>query len=399
MGPRAAPNRTFSLLSRPAPSGGAVLPQLDALRGIAILAVFMQHLGDRFMPFVEGEIARAVPAAIAPWILTVLHHAHWGVDLFFVLSGFSLAPGFWRARAPAAGSSTREFYARRAARVLPGFYLAIAITLATRLATLAAPGFPASLLAHSLVLQGYWAPGGIVIIGAAWSLTTEVGFYLLLPLLARPLLDPARGSRRFLLGFALCAAAWASRAALHAFVLVPHVHTALLEATQRQWISSRLDQFVLGALAAVMHAELTRDPLRAARAARYALPALALSIATLVVGFRLEGELYLSPEGSWPYAIVSLATAGLVLAATLLEGRARAVLAAAPLRFVGVVSYGVFLYHQLAIGVAGSRLRGSGWLVLAENAAAALGLALALGAASWIVVERPAMRWISEKRR
>lgn len=397
--PLASPDMTRSplrgrlaFLHRPAPSGGHVLPQLDALRGVAILAVFVQHLGDRFMPFVDGEVERALPRALAPWLLTVLHHAHWGVDLFFVLSGFSLAMGFVRAFDRGAAVPARPFLIRRAARVLPGFYVALLVTLAFHRFTFVMPGFWKAVLAHSLVLQGYVTPGGIVIIGAAWSLTTEVHFYLLLPLLARPLLDRARGSRRFWFGAALVVAAWSSRALLHALVLEPGVRTELLEATQRRWITSRLDEFVLGALAAAVHAEIARAGL-AARAARFAPVGIALATALLVIGFRLEGELYLEPRGSWPYAIIAVATAALVLAATLCEGLALRLVAPAPLCVAGVVSYGFFLYHQLAIGLVGSVLRAPGWLSLAANAAGALALSLAAGAASWVFVERPAMRW------
>jgi peptidoglycan/LPS O-acetylase OafA/YrhL len=60
---------------------------------------------------------------------------------------------------------------------------------------------------------------------------------------------------------------------------------------------------------------------------------------------------------------------------------------------VGVASYGVFLYHQLAIGVVGWALPAPGWRSLGANAALALALSLAAGAASWVLVERPAMRW------
>jgi peptidoglycan/LPS O-acetylase OafA/YrhL len=368
-----------------------VLPQLDALRGVAILAVFIQHLGDRFMPFVEGEVLRALPPGPAAWVLTVLHHAHWGVDLFFVLSGFSLAQGYLRAFATGAPvQPAGTFLRRRAARILPGYYVALAVALLFRRAMWSAPGAGAALAAHLAVLQGYVTPGGIVLIGASWSLTTEIGFYLLLPLLARPLL--AGGNRRFVFGAALCVAAWVSRGALHAATLEPGVHTALLEATQRRWITSRLDQFVLGAMAAAVYGELHERADRA-RFERLAPVALVLSIAALVVGFRLEGALYLTPGGSWPYALVSLATAALVLSAVLCEGRAQRVLMPAPLQAVGVVSYGVFLYHQLALGLAGALLPASGWRSLAANAALALALALAAGAASWVLVERRAMRW------
>ena len=377
-----------SLLSRPAPSGGKILPQLDALRGVAILAVFTQHLGDRFMPLVEEGSARALPPTAATWLLTVLHHAHWGVDLFFVLSGFSLAQGYLRAFARGTPPlPPRAFLLRRAARILPAYYAALAITLATQPAIFHRPGAAASLAVHLALLQGYLTPGGIVIISATWSLTTEIGFYFLMPFLARPVL--ARRTRGLVVGGFVCLAAWASRAILHAMLLEPGVRTGLIEATQRRWITSRLDQFVLGMMAAALYAELSDRP----RAKRLAPVAAVLAAAALCVGFRLEGELYLTPGGSWPYAIMSLATAALVLAAALCEGTALAVVAPWPLRFVGVVSYGVFLFHHLGLGLAAVVLPAPGWASLGANAVLALAISLVLGAASWVWVERPAMRW------
>jgi peptidoglycan/LPS O-acetylase OafA/YrhL len=390
------------LLARPAPSGGGrVLPQLDALRGVAILAVFVQHLGDRFLPFLEARITSALPAAIAPWALTILHHAWWGVDLFFVLSGFSLAQGYVSAFAAGRpGPAPGVFLARRAARIFPAFFVAIAVMIAARPSVVALPGFPAALAAHLALLQGYVTPGGIVLLGAAWSLTTEAHFYLLLPLLARPLLDPRNPSRRWLTAGLVCALAWGSRALLHAWILEPGVHTALLEASQRRWISSRLDQFVLGALAAAIHAAILGSP-RAAEATRRAPVALALSVAALVVAFRLEGALYLDPHGSWPYALLSLATTTLVLAASLLQRRALAWLTPAPLCELGIISYGVFLYHQLALGLAAHALRGepSTWASLGANAALGLALSVAMGAASWTLIERPALRFAAARLR
>lgn len=116
----------------------------------------------------------------------------------------------------------------------------------------------------------------------------------------------------------------------------------------------------------------------------------------LVVGFRLEGALYLEPGGSWPYAVVSVATATLVLAATLCEGRALRVVAPAPLCGIGVVSYGVFLYHQLVLGAVGARVpfaRGeANASTLAWTAALALAGSVAMGWLSYRAIELPAMR-------
>ncbi len=201
-----------SPLARPAPSGGGqLLPQLDALRGVAILAVFVQHLGDRFAPFVEARIEARVPAAIVPWLLTVFHHAWWGVDLFFVLSGFSLAQAYVRAFDRGAEPTPPAlFLRRRALRILPAFYAALAVMIATHPSWILRPGFPAALAANLTLLQGYVQPGGLVFIGAAWSLSTEAHFYLLLPWMARPLLAkaPSSPARRLLVLAAICLFTW-----------------------------------------------------------------------------------------------------------------------------------------------------------------------------------------------
>jgi peptidoglycan/LPS O-acetylase OafA/YrhL len=375
---------------RPAPSAGQALPQLDALRGVAILAVFAQHLGDRFLPLVRDAVERRAPAPLVPWILTALHHAWWGVDLFFVLSGFSLALSAIRARtAPRPG----PFLLRRAARILPAYYVALAVTLAVHHATLTMPGFPASLVAHLLVLQGYVAPGNIVIIGAAWSLTTEACFYLLFAFLARPLCAPGRAGVR--LGVALVLGAWITRFVLHEIVLQPGTLTGLLEATQRRWITSRLDQFILGVLAARAFVALESAP----RAARLAPFALALTAPLLLLAFRLEGAFYLDPLGAWPYALLSLVTAGIVLSASLCKGLALRVIAPRPLSAVGLVSYGVFLFHQLALGMSDlSPFSPPTWGNFVRTALLGLASALFAGYLSWTLVELPALRWAGKKR-
>ncbi|MDC0748843.1 acyltransferase family protein [Polyangium mundeleinium] len=377
-------------LERPAPSAGPSLPQLDALRGVAILAVFVQHLGDRFLPLVRASVEARAPAPLVPWILTVLHHAWWGVDLFFVLSGFSLGLSWIRS----GGQPPRDFLLRRAARILPAYWVALVVTIAFHRGVFGAPSFAASLAAHLLVLQGYVSPGGIVIIGATWSLTTEACFYLVFPWLA-PLVCK-EGRRAIWIGAGVVIGSWLVRMWLHAIVLEPGIHTGLLEATQRRWIPSRLDQFVLGALAARVYVALARSE-RAAALAPYALAA---CVPALVIAFRLEGLHYLEPGGGAPYALLSLVTAALVLSAVLCRGRALGIVAPRPLAFVGIVSYGVFLYHQLALGL--SDLEPASpptWKNLVRTASFALVASVVVGYASWVLVERPAMRWASQKRR
>ncbi|MFO0588747.1 MAG: acyltransferase [Polyangiaceae bacterium] len=406
------------------------MPALDALRGVAVLAVFAQHLGDTHMPFVRARVNEALPAAIAPWILTVLHHAHWGVDLFFVLSGFSLAqPLLGRAaRSGAEGLAFsawgRSFFRRRAARIYPGYLAALALVIVAAPAVRNHPSFPASLVAHVAMLQGYFVPGGLAIIGAAWSLSTEVAFYLAWPLLAPRVLSPpsedahpqppsgrlplpnrslrftplAKGGgpssriealRPWLIGASIVIAAWLLRGTLHEVALGDAAHPWLLEATQRRWAVCRIDQFVLGALAASAHARIVRSSV-ADRVARIAPLLTLIAAVALVPAFYLEGSFFLSPLGSWPYALVSIATAALVLSSALVSQSASKWLFPAPLRWVGVVSYGVFLNHQLALG-ATAHLAGppGSWRALSVHAALGVALSLVIGWISWVVVERP----------
>ncbi len=302
------------------------------------------------------------------------------------------------------------------------------------------------------MLQGYVTPGGLAIIGAAWSLTTEVSFYLLWPLLAPHILavpiragqgsashrgdgelspaaplragqgtapssgdgpdartrDLARGGELavgergasaagrallrknpWLTGLLVVLAVWLLRGALHEIALREDAPSWLLEASQRRWAVSRLDQFVLGGLAASLHARAVRS--RFARTLARIAPALVVASAlALVPAFYLEGAFFTERFGSWPYALVSLATAALVLASASTGVGASKGLFPKPLRAVGVVSYGVFLNHQLALGATAHASGPAGsWGALATHAGLALSLSLLLGWLSWVLVERP----------
>jgi len=119
----------------------------------------------------------------------------------------------------------------------------------------------------------------------------------------------------------------------------------------------------------------------------------ALALPLLVVSFRLEGAFFLEPQGSLPYALLSLVTTMLVLSASLCRGPALAWITPRPLVFVGVASYGVFLYHQLCLGLADlDRLSPPTWRNLARTSLLSLASSLLVGYVSWVFIERPAMR-------
>lgn len=148
---------------------------VDALRGLAAIAVFVCHIGG-YWGFLDlpGKLPQLVAAG-----------AH-GVDVFIVISGFCLAlplAGHRRAlRVP-------QFYGRRAWRILPPYYVALAIAAvlallpATWHLTVARQATLADVLLHVVTGQA-WVPGEVgTINGSLWSVALEVQLYLLFPLL------------------------------------------------------------------------------------------------------------------------------------------------------------------------------------------------------------------------
>ena len=101
-------------LDRHPRDGGALvdrhIPELDGLRGVAILLVVICH----YAPGVPGITPGSIPA----YLLAPILRLGWsGVDLFFVLSGFLI--GSMLLRLPEQRAPLRSFYVRRAARTLP----------------------------------------------------------------------------------------------------------------------------------------------------------------------------------------------------------------------------------------------------------------------------------------
>ena len=178
---------------------GAYVPELESLRGIAILLVFVFHadalLGAPFRS--RGQFWPALPMAFL-WM------GHTGVTLFFVLSAFLLSRPFLAEAYGGRHVSRREFYRRRALRILPLFYVAVLVaTVATsRHLSDLRHTFP-----HLCFL--YAIPGAATSLfpydAAWWSLSVEVQFYVVLPFVA---LAFHRSLGTTLLLFTLLAAAW-----------------------------------------------------------------------------------------------------------------------------------------------------------------------------------------------
>jgi peptidoglycan/LPS O-acetylase OafA/YrhL len=366
------------------------LPALEGLRGVAATIVVVYHCWVRTeQPPLRGG---AVRDFISSGFLSV--------DIFFVLSGFVLfLPVVTRGEL----GRTTAFWARRAARLLPAYWLVLALVVAGASLISADPHriwhyvTTDSVAAHLVMMPGAarLIPGydGALGFGAdpvVWTMTVEALFALVLPLVATVCV------RRPWLLLAAAVAGVALRAVIVA-------HGIGLSATRQDQLLSLvpplLTNFALGMGAAVVWAR-TRGSAVGGRLASLAVPAaLVLVVAAVLTGGANAGVVRRGAERSLLVgAVVPLAAA--VLCAALAAGAgtvtARA-LSARPIRAAGRWSYGMYLVHFAIIGLCvttfGLSTNGS-TRAFVVMVAAVVPLALAYGAASSRFLEAPVRAWV-----
>jgi len=314
-----------------------------------------------------------------------------GVDLFFVLSGFLITSLLLDERVATGVVRLRAFWARRARRLLPGLLLLLAV-----LALYAWAGGPGVVAAQvrspalaSLLYVANWqqlasghgyfaqfqAPNPLL---HTWSLAIEEQYYLAWPLLFLALAWWARRrSARALVAvtgsLALASALWMGVSA-HLF----GVDRAYLGTDTRSW------ELLLGGLGAMVW-----RPGRAARGTRAWAVATPLALGGLALGAVFAGG---PPGWVWDGGLVALAGCGLVVVVGSVEhpdGVVARLLGIGPLRWLGRLSYSLYLWHWPVIVILNGTTTGlSGSPLLLCR----LGVMLGAACASYYVVERPLRR-------
>jgi peptidoglycan/LPS O-acetylase OafA/YrhL len=172
-----------SRLTRVLGEGRAFIPVVDGLRLVAISVVVLHHIGgwvDARVPHVNGPLDGSVR-----WLLG---QGHFGVQLFFVISGFLLALPFARTRLHGAPARPLgAYYLRRLTRLEPPYVLSLLLLASAAAATgarSADEGVVAHALAALLYQHGTIYAGPLPFNPVAWSLEVEVQFYLLTPALS-----------------------------------------------------------------------------------------------------------------------------------------------------------------------------------------------------------------------
>jgi peptidoglycan/LPS O-acetylase OafA/YrhL len=155
------------------------VPELDGLRGLAIVAVLFTHLGQIFDVGITGNhLVASISRLMGDgWI---------GVDIFFVLSGFLITSIIRKDRTNPSFWST--FYLRRAFRILPAFFVVFFLTLLA--IHFFKPDIPlrATYIWPVIFFLANWTilgPDQPVMLSHLWSLAVEEQFYFVWPQLAK----------------------------------------------------------------------------------------------------------------------------------------------------------------------------------------------------------------------
>jgi peptidoglycan/LPS O-acetylase OafA/YrhL len=359
------------------------LQGIEGLRAVAAAAVLAHHV-----LFVLTPERAAVP--LPEPLRVALLDLRGGLTLFFVLSGFLLFRPVAAALLEGRPLPEIRRYARsRALRILPAYWVALLGTsFVLQVAIIPEVGVgvlddPRTLLASFALVQS-WSPDTVFAgIGPAWSLCTELSFYVLLPVLG------VLAARRLRPG---PAAALAPGLLLVAVGVLAKGAWSVLEDDLDRWAAPvgqslpvHADLFGAGMVAAVL---LLHAPRPGLRPVAWALAAGAALLAVVLAG--REGIQPASPED----ALLGLASACVVLAVTL-PGRTVALrlLEWRPVVGVGLASYSIYLWHVPLIfwlGERGLDARGPAGLALAGLVVVAATAVVAT--ASYVLVERPAMR-------
>ena len=269
------------------------IPELDGLRALAVLPVIAFHFS--YLKLVLG--------------------GYLGVDLFFVLSGFLITSLLLAEQQRTGTVSLKNFYARRALRILPPLAACVALALATVPSTTVEGAIAALLFAANMVDSRVL--GGLL---HTWSIAVEEHFYF-----AWPLLFLWLGGRR------LRFLAWTILVVLAIRIVVLSMKMDVYTPTY-----TRADSLAVGCYAALLLA-------RGKPAwGRWIAPA---ALAAVCACFLLVPWMNFAML-SFGFTLFAVLCAVVIVASLTTRSIANPVLSWEPLQYIGRRSYGLYLYHM-----------------------------------------------------
>lgn len=376
---RDASNLTEGVSGMPKPlkGNGRYIAGLDGLRALAVLAVIAYHLN---FGWASGGLL--------------------GVGVFFVLSGYLITDILATQWKKHGELDLKDFWIRRARRLLPAMLLMLAVAVCWTIATDRSqlPSLRSDSLAAVFYISNWWlifhqvsyfeSFGPPSPLGHLWSLAVEEQFYLLWPLLLALGFRyvPRHGKLALftLIGAAISAIAMA-------LLFEPGIDPSRVY----YGTDTRSFALLIGAALALIWPSAKLSSEKTSPKARLTLDIIggvSLLAVLLMIAFTNEYDEFLYRGGM---VVLSVATALLVAALAHPACRLSKVLGCKPLRWLGVRSYGIYLWHYPVIVFSSPAVNTDGPDL--NRAALQVAASIALAALSWRFIEEPIRHGAVEK--
>ncbi|HET8906446.1 MAG TPA: acyltransferase [Ktedonobacterales bacterium] len=349
--------RRFMAAIRPMDNGPQEIRALDGLRAVAALSIVIFHT----LLFIQFEYTPLSIAVNHAW-----YYLSTGVDLFFVLSGFLLFLPYVRALLDSSPlPSARRFYRRRALRILPAYWVCLAILVALKLLVRHVPFSPGDVAAHIVLVNDSFPQFNRDYNGPFWTLAVEAQFYVLLPLMAL-LVARVCGRRRSpsrIAGGILVLIALALVLRLIDTLVIASLPASQAITTSPGGIfvlatfgmqGKYLEVFAVGMLCALLYVlSVERKMLTTRQIRRLGLAALAVTVGCMALAIPrvdlagvmvVPGMQWGAQEIGYPL-LVGLGFGGMVLAILWGGSWIRYPFEFAPMRTIGLFSYSLYLWH------------------------------------------------------
>lgn len=328
---------SIELRAREKISERTYFPQIDGLRFLAFLLVMIHHFHARTDLLEAGTLSHT--------IIFYLQQVGWiGVDIFLVLSSFLIFTLLMKEKEITGNVKIKRFFIRRALRIWPLYfpYVIFAMVLLPLFWPVQSPDIYQDALSEHLfpfmtflgnISYAYFPESRTAFFGHMWTICLEEQFYLVVPFVICFL--TLRPGRKFwlsvitLLGFT---------AAVKAYFILNAVPYPMI------WVNpfSRFDPFIVGAVCAVLFKHKP-DWFRV----RYGLGLglLAVLLIGLAGGFGILGR---DLHTVWQLPIAALG-GGVLIAAVLSSKILGAVFSFPIVRYLGKISYGLYVFHMIGI--------------------------------------------------
>ena len=369
---------------------------LDSLRGLSTILIVVYHTS-----FVSGYTV-----AHADSIGAYIDRLNVGVAIFFVLSGFLIFRPF--AHSLIHGSplpKTRNYYLKRAARILPAYWLALFVLAGLDALTIKnSSGF----IRNIFLVHPFTEDNVFTGIAQAWTLSVELSFYLVAPVIAYIFYRQSRRQIGLVSVATLLKALSVLFLGAYAFRLSIHQTDFWFLKTAHIWLPSHMDTLALGmGLAVLVEAPASAKPL--SKLKYFLVNHTGLFVLCSIFVWLISANINVSIGLVVPdfktdllrhflYSIASV----LLVAPFCVESQSRLVkfMSFRILTWLGTISFGIYLWHMAFLGGNFAEK----YMPYTENDGqvllrflVVLPASIAIASLSYYVLERPIMRAVSKR--